>query len=273
VNVPLDTLRPKTGSTTTRRHGFDDAYPQLNLKVLIVGNCFLSGAIELFAKAGCRAASSMEDCDLVVFLGGEDVDPQLYGEKPINGTYINAKRDEAEIDVFTKALQLGKPMFGICRGMQFLHVMNGGKLYQDVRNHGMTHWIRDNNGDCYRASSMHHQMCIEDDDTFALAYAVDRDQHGRISDTAWSCTYVTPAKTITDARHLDLEAAVWSNIDALGVQGHPEVGGYPEYSAWCMQQIKEYLEERRLMGSNSKPGQAYINPDVVPPSINPGVDV
>jgi len=248
-----------------RKHAPSVSYPELGLKILIVGNCFLGGAIELFARAGCTRAERIEDAELIVFLGGEDVDPSLYGERPLNCTYFNTKRDAVEIDVFTKALSLGIPMFGICRGMQFLHVMDGGKLWQDVRNHTSTHNIIDNDGNIIRASSMHHQMCIENDTCFPLAYAEEKG-HGH--------TYKAASKTLMSPDELDLEAAVYPNIKAIAVQGHPEVGGYPEYSSWCLTQIKDFLEEDRLMGDNSKTytvteaGKDYINPDI--PFLNKG---
>lgn len=277
MNISIDKLQdylmPRTGSTDSKRHELSDAYPNLGLRVLLVGSCFLSGAIELFAKAGCTRAETLAEADLVVFLGGEDVDPQLYGEVALRGTYCSPSRDAAEMDVFVEALARSIPMFGICRGFQFLAVMNGNKLYQDVESHGMSHKIIDNNGNVVVASSMHHQMVIENDSTFPLAYALTDDPEIK----AWSGIYRTPAKIITDPKHLDLEAAVFPNIGAIGVQGHPEIGGYGPYSAWCLNQVKEFLEERKLMGDNSKPymtGPAKIDPKVVPPAItNPGVDV
>ena len=251
--IDADSLRalnliPSSGSVTKRNHGSSE-YPQLGLKVYIVGAetgeaCFLGGVIEMFAKAGCKRAVSLETADLVVFTGGEDVDPQLYGEKAIKGTYFNVGRDNREMDEYARAVGLEKPMFGICRGMQFLHVMDGGKLYQDTNKHTFTHNIRTLDGEIIRASSMHHQMCIENDHCFPIAWAEKEGHSGR---------YETASKEIQDPKHLDLEGAVYPGIKAIAVQGHPEVGGYSEYTAWCLTQIKEFLEEKAyVMGSNSK---------------------
>lgn len=272
MNIGFEHLRPKTGSVDARTHSTEDKYPQLKLKVLIIGNCFLSGAVEMFAKAGCTRAKDMADADLVVFLGGEDVDPSLYGEKKMSGTYINKARDEAEMDVFANALELEKPMFGICRGMQFLHVMNGGKLYQDVTNHGMTHAIRDcNTGRIIRASSMHHQMCIVDDSMFPLAYAWTGSMEGVADEvSAWSGVYATPSKTITDPNHLDLEAGVYPAINAIAVQGHPEIGGYPDFTAWCLEQIDEFVHGGDTF-TVAKSEPKKIDPSL--PFLNRGVSI
>lgn len=220
----------KTGNVNHKSN--DVTYPQLGLKVLFVGNCFLGGAISLFANAGCKPARDVGDADLLVFLGGEDVDPQLYGEQPMRGTYFNRARDDREMDLFIAAQEAGKPCFGICRGMQFLHVMNGGKLYQHVSNHaGRDHFITDvRTGNKVMASSMHHQMCIIDDTTFPLA--VSKGHSG---------TYAEYTRELMSDRVEDLEACVWPAINAIGVQGHPEVAGLPEYSAYCLTLVEEFL--------------------------------
>lgn len=258
----MDKYLPSTGdkagniSHRTKVVNADTIYPALNLKVLIVGDCFRAGAIAMFAEAACRPATSIEDADLICFLGGEDVDPQLYGERAMSGTYFNARRDEAEIEVFTKALSLGKPMFGICRGMQFLGVMNGNKLWQHVDNHaiGGTHPITDiQTGEIVMASSMHHQMVIENESTFPLAYATGRAKR-----------YNSPSHTLQSDVYNDLEACIFPNINSIAVQGHPEVGGTPHYTAWCLTKVEEFLDELALLGDNSKD---RIDETVLPPKI------
>lgn len=79
---------------------------------------------------------TMQDADLVVFTGGEDVNPALYNEDPHPTTGFNAARDINEVGSFSRAVHLQKRMIGICRGSQFLCVMNGGKLVQHMENHG-----------------------------------------------------------------------------------------------------------------------------------------
>lgn len=72
-------------------------------------------------------------CDGLLITGGQDVDPSLYGEKPINDTILpNAERDAMELPLLQKALAADKPIFGICRGLQFINAALGGTLYQDL---------------------------------------------------------------------------------------------------------------------------------------------
>ena len=71
--------------------------------------------------------------DGILFTGGTDVDPILYGEQPIpKQGLIDPLRDEVEISMAKKALSGNKPVLGICRGLQVLNVAGGGTLYQDI---------------------------------------------------------------------------------------------------------------------------------------------
>ena len=71
--------------------------------------------------------------DGLILTGGVDVDPQMYGEtpRPKQGS-IDPLRDGFELSLTRRALELGKPVLGICRGIQVLNVAAGGTLYQDV---------------------------------------------------------------------------------------------------------------------------------------------
>ena len=71
--------------------------------------------------------------DGLLLTGGPDVAPALYGEEtlPCCGE-ISAKRDAVEISLFRKALKIGMPVLGICRGIQVMNVALGGTLYQDI---------------------------------------------------------------------------------------------------------------------------------------------
>lgn len=71
--------------------------------------------------------------DGLILTGGEDPAPHLYGEPPLQGLgEIEYERDLAELAVIKLALELKKPILGICRGMQILNVALGGTLVQDI---------------------------------------------------------------------------------------------------------------------------------------------
>lgn len=72
-------------------------------------------------------------CDGFLFTGGQDVDPSLYGEeKDAACGECCPERDAMETKLLNAALKLDKPIFGICRGIQFINTALGGTLYQDL---------------------------------------------------------------------------------------------------------------------------------------------
>ncbi len=71
--------------------------------------------------------------DGLLLAGGGDIAPVHYGEEPHEqlGT-IDPLRDYAEIPMARWAITDGKPVLGICRGVQVINVALGGTLYQDI---------------------------------------------------------------------------------------------------------------------------------------------
>ena len=103
---------------------------------------------------------NLEEADIVMFTGGEDVTPSLYGAHQHPTTYSNIQRDMEEKAVFEK-VRPDQLCVGVCRGSQLLCVLNGGKLIQNVSGHAIfgTHPIigMDRN-DVWEITSTHHQM-------------------------------------------------------------------------------------------------------------------
>lgn len=72
-------------------------------------------------------------CDGLLFTGGQDVHPSVYGEEDSTGKLISCpKRDILEVKVLKAALEADKAIFGICRGLQLINAALGGTLYQDL---------------------------------------------------------------------------------------------------------------------------------------------
>ena len=71
--------------------------------------------------------------DGLVLHGGSDVWPGSYGETPLQERWNGDRnRDEYEIALVRAFANAGKPVFGICRGLQLINVAFGGTLYQDI---------------------------------------------------------------------------------------------------------------------------------------------
>lgn len=71
--------------------------------------------------------------DGLVLEGGSDMWPGSYGEAPLIPEWSGDRiRDEYEIALLRAFVDVGKPVLGICRGMQVINVAFGGTLYQDL---------------------------------------------------------------------------------------------------------------------------------------------
>jgi putative glutamine amidotransferase len=95
-----------------------------------------AGAIPVLLPVGGpaeEAATLMRDLDGLMIAGGADVEPSRYGSRadPAAGPF-DPGRDAWELALLDAALELGRPVFGICRGMQLLNVRLGGTLRQDL---------------------------------------------------------------------------------------------------------------------------------------------
>jgi putative glutamine amidotransferase len=83
-----------------------------------------------------KNADEMDECDGVIFSGGEDLHPKLYGKPEFELDYglkeIIPERDQFEYQVIAKAFTLKKPVLGICRGLQLINVFLEGTLVPDI---------------------------------------------------------------------------------------------------------------------------------------------
>jgi len=85
------------------------------------------------ARGDVTLAHYAQWLDGVVMHGGADVWPGSYGEEPLRPEWGGDRvRDEYEIALVRAFADAGKPVFGICRGLQLINVAYGGTLYQDI---------------------------------------------------------------------------------------------------------------------------------------------
>ena len=95
-----------------------------------------SGGIPLIVPMKTDEASLKQLCgcaDGFLFAGGVDLDPSLYGEEKLNDTVeIDSIRDSLEMTAVKLVSDTGKPVLGICRGIQSVNVGMGGSLWQDI---------------------------------------------------------------------------------------------------------------------------------------------
>lgn len=70
----------------------------------------------------------------LVLAGGEDVEPERYGESEIREAQVEVfpERDQMELALLAGAREAAVPTWAICRGIQVLNVFLGGNLWQDL---------------------------------------------------------------------------------------------------------------------------------------------
>jgi len=194
--------------------------------------------IRFLSANGFDHTTDHHDAHFVVFTGGEDVTPFLYGEKQRKETSNNFIRDREEVKLF-KLLSPQKPKVGICRGAQFLNVMSGGRLYQHVTNHAINglHEVRVmNEATTFQVTSTHHQMMRVSDDAQVLACA-------QIAMCKYTDEDETRYNQITRKEQWDdVEAAYYWQTNCLCYQPHPEypVKGNKDNQEYFLSLLDQY---------------------------------
>ncbi len=80
---------------------------------------------------------SITALDGLLLTGGSDVNPKRYGRDNTGSDEVDDARDELELRLLCEALDLGAPVFAICRGLQVLNVACGGTLVQHLSSTGV----------------------------------------------------------------------------------------------------------------------------------------
>lgn len=142
------------------------------MKILLTANKKKETYINAVEAVGAEAVvkylpDDSVDYDGLILCGGNDVQPCYYGEE-INGSLdFDEERDRTEMALVQKFFQTGKPILGICRGMQLLNVALGGTLYQNISGHRgeILHTVKAEEGSLWEklygkeftVNSFHHQ--------------------------------------------------------------------------------------------------------------------
>tara|TARA_R100001086_G_scaffold249777_1_gene190907 strand:- start:32583 stop:33158 length:576 start_codon:yes stop_codon:yes gene_type:complete len=171
----------------------------------------------MFTNRGHTLVNDIYDADVVLFTGGSDVTPELYGQEKHPATMSCSKRDEEECKIFQMCYLRAIPMVGICRGAQFLNVMSGGSMFQDVSGHTLgDHEINTSCGLNFEVTSTHHQMMKPSDEGILLATA---------NESLWREEVIEG----------NISRDTWDNNDAEAVF-------YPKTRCFCYQPHPEFLE-------------------------------
>ena len=190
-----------------------------------------SGALAYLVARPTPSGPALEryvaDLDGLVLQGGTDVCPRSYGEEPLRPEWEgDAPRDTYEIELVQAFHAAGKPVLGICRGLQLLNVAFGGTLHQDIATQ-VPGALEHRNWDLYEANR--HQIEIRPGSRLAEVYGlgpggddpvvtVNSIHHQAIKDLADG--FVVEARSTHDG----IVEAVRRDAGPFvaGVQWHPE---------------------------------------------------
>ncbi len=183
--------------------------------------------------------------DGLLLAGGADVHPKEFGEEvmPFCGE-IQPARDETELRVTRWALADGRPIFGICRGIQMLNVAAGGSLYQDIPSQLETEL-----GHSYRKGDPHNLR----------AHPVEFDPESRVAQWFGTTTIdvnslhhqslkkVAPGLRVIARAPDGIVEAVESEDERfiVGVQFHPELLGDDERMAKLFEEFVQGARDYR----------------------------
>src|SRR6266545_4672075 len=126
--------RPVIGLTTyaeETRFGVNDTFAAV-LPLSYVHAVHVNGGRAVLVTPDDPDVDVLDGLDAIIFTGGSDVDPGLYGEERHATVSVRPQRDKAELMLMRAALAKDLPLFGICRGMQLMTVAYGGKLHQHL---------------------------------------------------------------------------------------------------------------------------------------------
>ena len=133
--------RPVIGIPTQTLHVMDSIQPGLPPSWVMNQRYYLAAAsagaipwmIPLLHQDRDTLRGIYDRLDGVLLAGGVDMDPATYGEArhPLCGV-TDPARDAVELQLTRWAFEDGKPLLGICRGLQVVNVARGGTLYQDI---------------------------------------------------------------------------------------------------------------------------------------------
>ena len=163
----------------------------------------------------------LDICDGILLSGGQDVQPELYGETPLpHCGEVAPCRVKLDRCAFESALAQDKPILGICRGCQAMNVFAGGSLYQDLN---IDFGTEENHRMVEPFNRMVHQMIPQSGTALAellgeQIFEVNSIHHQGIKRLAepFDIMAVSP-DGIIEAIYMPKRRFVW------GVQWHPEL--------------------------------------------------
>ena len=201
----------------------------------------------------------IDTCDGFILSGGIDIEPSFYHS---NADYENApdaflkERDLFEKKIFEYSQLHRLPLLGICRGMQLVNVLQGGKLIQDLGTSNSIHKKGEEDKE--------HEVMVNDGSllkeiTNASSGKVNSAHHQALDKNALGKNLKPSAYSVTDDKAI--EGIEFNDKSGKGfmlcVQWHPERMKGKDESPFSKNIKQKFLEEIR---KNKMEKLTVINP-------------
>jgi len=240
--------RPLIGITPDVQHP-KDAPPRYEVKVAYADAVVRAGGLPFiipYSDDPTTVDAYLDRVAGVVVTGGAfDIPPEAYGQKPRDGLgVLKPGRTAFESALMQAALRRGLPLLGVCGGMQLLHVLLGGTLFQDIgrevpeaREHEQKH----------DRTQPHHPVHVAEGTRLATALGPGQLM---VNSTHHQAAHEVPDAVVVSARSPDgvIEAIESkSHPFAIGVQWHPEllVHSVPAHLSIYRALVQKAREPRR----------------------------
>ena len=216
-------MRPVIGITCFMR---DTVYGNWNRHAAILPSAYVSaidrvGGTPLIIPPAGDMTKILDSIDGLVVSGGPDLCPDNYGEEPESMTVeFYPEQDVTEMSLIREAMARDMPFFGVCRGMQILSVMHGGRLHQHLdttpghEGHGGFDGVETEHGVAAKEGSLLESL-------MGTSITVNSTHHQGVADAG--------DLTVTAIAEHDglIEAVERQDLRfCLGVQWHPERAGH-----------------------------------------------
>lgn len=186
-------------------------------KILIAGNMWQTGNyLDALIRLGADPLVSLNPsdaarCDTLLLPGGGDIDPALFGEPDRGSRQIDGALDRQQLALLDLFVRAGKPVLGICKGMQIINVFFGGTIIQDL------------------PTARHHQYNGQDQahvvHTLPGCLPYTLYGAGSVVNSAHHQGIGRPGRDLTVIQRAPdqvAEAIAHASLPILGVQWHPE---------------------------------------------------